>query len=154
MLADVSYESCYRVQSLKLHVLKLTRNIDELKLRLVTLLMNFFFWFFQPVGLITWCFNDYTLVSSPMLRIKIQMTCSWPKIWNMKWWILFDYPCFSWLGLCSSIQANLLQNVVIMQVKEGEMNKIPVTRDAKSDRTPKIDHQSYSGSASLEEVKS
>ncbi|CAA3013020.1 CRM-domain containing factor CFM2, chloroplastic [Olea europaea subsp. europaea] len=82
-----------RRESLKLHVLKLTRNIDELKLRLS---------------------HGEDKDSNDMQLAK-----------------------------------DLEHEVV----KEGEMNKIPVTQDAKSDRNPKIDHQSYSGSASLEEAR-
>lgn len=45
------------------------------------------------------------------------------------------------------------KDLEIEVVKEGEMDKVHVNQDAKSDRNSKIDQQTYSGSPSLEEAR-
>lgn len=82
-----------RRESLKLDVLKLTRNIDKLKLRL------------------------------------------------------------SHAEDRDSNDIQFAKDLEIEVVKEGEMDKVHVNQDAKSDRNPKIDQQTYSGSPSLEEAR-
>ncbi|KAL2528791.1 CRM family member 2 [Forsythia ovata] len=120
-----------RRESLKLHVLKLTRNIDELKLRLAEDKDSNDIHMAKDL--------EHGVVKEQEMN-KIYITEDATSYRNSR----IDHQ---------SYPAGPSTEEAEDQVAELEMNKIYITEDATSYRNPRIDHQSYPTGHSTEEAR-